>query len=57
MILGHNHPAIKEAVIKACEKGLSFGAATEREVQMAELMTEVIPSLEWCVWLIPERKL
>ena len=46
MILGHNHPAIKEAVIKACEKGLSFGAATEREVQMAELMTEVIPSLE-----------
>ena len=45
-ILGHNHPAIKEAVIKACEKGLSFGAATEREVQMAELMTEVIPSLE-----------
>ncbi|MBS1318080.1 MAG: glutamate-1-semialdehyde 2,1-aminomutase, partial [Lachnospiraceae bacterium] len=39
-------PAIKEAVIKACEKGLSFGAATEREVQMAELMTEVIPSLE-----------
>ncbi len=46
MILGHNHPAIKEAVIKACEKGLSFGAATEREVQMAELMAEVIPSLE-----------
>lgn len=46
MILGHNHPAIKEAVIKTCEKGLSFGAATEREVQMAELMTEVIPSLE-----------
>ena len=30
MILGHNHPAIKEAVIKACEKGLSFGAATEK---------------------------
>ena len=46
MILGHNHPAIKEAVIKACEKGLSFGAATEKEVEMAELMTDVIPSLE-----------
>ena len=28
MILGHNHPAIREAVIKAAEKGLSFGAAT-----------------------------
>lgn len=46
MILGHNHPAIKEAVIKACERGLSFGAATEKEVEMAELMTDVIPSLE-----------
>ena len=46
MILGHNHPVIKEAVIKACEKGLSFGAATEKEVEMAELMTDVIPSLE-----------
>ena len=31
MILGQNHPAIKESVIKACEKGLSFGAATEKD--------------------------
>lgn len=46
MILGHNHPVIREAVIKACEKGLSYGAATEREVQMAELMTDIIPSLD-----------
>lgn len=46
MILGHNHPVIREAVIKACEKGLSYGAATEREVWMAELMTELVPSLE-----------
>lgn len=46
MILGHNHPVIREAVVKACEKGLSYGAATEREVEMAQLMTEVIPSLD-----------
>lgn len=46
MILGHNHPAIRESVIKACEKGLSYGAATEREVEMAELMTDIVPSLD-----------
>ena len=46
MIFGHNHPVIREAVIKACEKGLSYGAATEREVEMAELMTSIIPSLD-----------
>lgn len=38
MILGHNHPAIREAVIHACEKGLSYGAATEAEVEIAELI-------------------
>lgn len=46
MILGHNHPVIREAVIKACENGLSYGAATEREVEMAELMTDIIPTLD-----------
>lgn len=46
MILGHNHPAIRESVIKACEKGLSYGAATEKEVEMAELMTSIVPSLD-----------
>ncbi|MGN0277266.1 MAG: glutamate-1-semialdehyde 2,1-aminomutase [Hominisplanchenecus sp.] len=46
MILGHNHPVIREAVIKACENGLSYGAATEREVEMAELMTDIIPNLD-----------
>lgn len=35
MILGHNHPEIREAVIRACEKGLSYGAATEAEVETA----------------------
>lgn len=46
MILGHNHPAIREAVIKACEDGLSFGAATGREVEMAELICSSIPNID-----------
>lgn len=45
-ILGHNHPAIREAVIKASENGLSFGCATEIEVEMAEYICERIPSIE-----------
>lgn len=46
MILGHNHPAVKEAVFRACENGLSFGAATEKEVEMAEFICEKIPHVE-----------
>ncbi|WP_368236519.1 glutamate-1-semialdehyde 2,1-aminomutase, partial [Anaerotruncus rubiinfantis] len=46
MILGHNHPAVREAVLRAVEDGLSFGAATEREVEMAELICEMVPSME-----------
>lgn len=46
MILGHNHPAVRESVIKAAEKGLSYGAATEIEVEMAEFICENIPSIE-----------
>lgn len=46
MILGHDNKEIREAVIKACENGLSFGAATEIEVEMAELICELIPSIE-----------
>ena len=46
MILGHNHPAILEAVKKAAEKGLSFGAGCPDEVDMAELICEMVPSVE-----------
>lgn len=46
MILGHNHPAIREAVERAVRDGLSFGAPTRREVDMAERMTELVPHLE-----------
>lgn len=46
MILGHNYPAIEEAVVEAARQGLSFGAATEREVEMAELICQLVPSIE-----------
>jgi glutamate-1-semialdehyde 2,1-aminomutase len=46
MILGHNHPMIREAVIKAMENGTSFGAPTAREVEMAELIISMVPSVE-----------
>lgn len=46
MILGHNHPAILKAVTDAAQKGLSFGAATEAEVVMAELLCSLVPSLD-----------
>ncbi|MBU1618157.1 MAG: glutamate-1-semialdehyde 2,1-aminomutase [Gammaproteobacteria bacterium] len=46
MLLGHNHPAIREAVIKAAEKGLSFGAPCPAEITMAETICELVPSME-----------
>ena len=46
MILGHGHPAVLEAVEKAVKDGLSFGAATQREVEMAELICSMVPSIE-----------
>lgn len=46
MILGHNHPAILNAVIKTAEKGLSFGAPTPLEIELAELVCSLIPSIE-----------
>lgn len=46
MILGHNQKDVLESVVKACKSGLSFGAATEREVVMAKLITEMVPAVE-----------
>jgi len=46
MIHGHNHPAIKDAVISAAENGLSFGAPTEIELTMAQKVCQMIPSIE-----------
>lgn len=46
MILGHNHPVIREAVEKAVKDGLSFGAPTRREVEIAQLMIDLVPNIE-----------
>ena len=46
MILGHGHPAVLEAVTKAARDGLSFGAPTEREVELAEEILKLVPSMD-----------
>ena len=46
MILGHNFPEVKESVLKACEKGLSFGWATAIEVERAEFICDHIPHVD-----------
>jgi glutamate-1-semialdehyde 2,1-aminomutase len=46
MILGHGHPAVVEAVQKAALEGFSFGAPTEREVELAEELVRLVPSME-----------
>ncbi|MCD8548176.1 MAG: glutamate-1-semialdehyde 2,1-aminomutase [Aeromonadaceae bacterium] len=46
MLLGHNHPAIKAAVLAAVEQGLSYGAPTELEVRMAETLARLMPAME-----------
>ncbi|MDN3921035.1 glutamate-1-semialdehyde 2,1-aminomutase [Roseateles violae] len=46
MILGHGHPAVIEAVTAAAREGLSFGAPTEREIELAEEILKLVPSME-----------
>jgi glutamate-1-semialdehyde 2,1-aminomutase len=46
MILGHGHPAVVEAVQKAVLEGFSFGAPTEREIELAEEIIALVPSIE-----------
>lgn len=46
LILGHCHPAVIEAVERAARLGLSFGAPTEAEIDLADLLCEMLPSLE-----------
>lgn len=46
MISGHNHPAIRQAVIDAAERGLSYGAPTQIEVTMAQKVIELVPSMD-----------
>ncbi|MEW5878907.1 MAG: glutamate-1-semialdehyde 2,1-aminomutase [Pseudomonadota bacterium] len=46
MIVGHSHPAVVRAVQAAAARGLSFGAPTEAEVEMAETLIRLVPSIE-----------
>jgi len=46
LILGHRPVSVIEAVRQALEHGTSFGAPTEREVEMAELIAQIVPSME-----------
>jgi glutamate-1-semialdehyde 2,1-aminomutase len=46
MILGHGHPAVLEAVQRAAAEGFSFGAPTEREIELAEEILALVPSIE-----------
>ena len=46
LILGHRHPAVNEALRRQLEKGTGYGASTEAEVELAELVCRLIPSIE-----------
>jgi len=46
MVVGHTHPAVVEAVQAAASRALSFGAPTEAEVELAEVLCRLVPSLE-----------
>ena len=45
-ILGHAHPQVIQKVQEACERGLTYGAPTENEVVLAEMISELMPSIE-----------
>jgi glutamate-1-semialdehyde 2,1-aminomutase len=51
MILGHRHPAILDAVRRVLERGTSFGAPTDLEIELAELVIDAVPSVE-CVRMV-----
>ncbi|MFN2287634.1 MAG: glutamate-1-semialdehyde 2,1-aminomutase [Chromatocurvus sp.] len=46
MIMGHNHPAVREAVIRQAAKGLSFGAPTELEIELADRLCDIMPNMD-----------
>ena len=46
LVLGHAHPQVVEAVREAASRGLSFGAPTEAELEMADLLTRLLPSMQ-----------
>lgn len=46
MLMGHNHPAVREAVVRQSEKGLSFGAPTELEIELADRICDIMPNMD-----------
>ena len=46
MIMGHNHPEVREAVIRTAEHGLSFGCPTAIEIELADKLCELVPSMD-----------
>lgn len=46
MIMGHNHPHVREAVVNRAQFGLSYGAPTELEIQLAERLCAALPNME-----------
>ena len=46
LIVGHGHEAVKEALVRAVESGTSFGAPTEGETEIAEVIIDMVPSVE-----------
>ena len=46
MVVGHTHPVVVEAVQQAASRALSFGAPTEAEIELAEMLCRLVPSLE-----------
>ena len=51
MILGHGHPDVLDAVRRQLEHGLSYGAPTALETEMAELVCSLVPSISASVWV------
>jgi len=46
MILGHRHPAVIEALMQVLERGTSFGAPVDLEIELAELIIAAVPSIQ-----------
>jgi len=46
MIMGHNHPEVREAVIEQAAKGLSYGAPTELEIELADTICGLMPNMD-----------
>ena len=46
MIMGHNHPEVREAVLRQAEKGLSYGAPTELEIELAAAICAIMPNMD-----------